>query len=305
MKKTILITAFLFSFVFAYAQNKEVDAIAAFQIAEESFENQNYTDALRYVSDAQSILGKANGKMLYLKIQILEELSKTNPDYLFEQRSAITEFENIADKEQFSQEKRIAIAKKKIFLKDEIEAFQENEKKQMLADLQNQPVIEKFFTMFPKLNIPLDEFLEHPSATQFIRMTPLYIINELSRGGDYQIPERLSFVDNKESETNILSIVTDENGIVRKYVLQVELEDNNITRLYDMLNISAQNESIANLKKQKKNLIDYYFEGYEIKTKDLQSYLFIDSKLRKTEGSFKRNGKKKNLNYAWIYVQSK
>src|SRR5690554_5007435 len=304
MKKTILITAFLFSFVFAYAQNKEVDAIAAFQIAEESFENQNYTDALRYVSDAQSILGKANGKILYLKIQILEELSKTNPDYLFEQRSAITEFENIADKEQFSQEKRIAIAKKKIFLKDEIEAFQENEKKQMLADLQNQPVIEKFFTMFPKLNIPLDEFLEHPSATQFKVMTPLYIKNELSRGGAYQIPEELSFVNNKESEKNILSIVTDENGIVRKYVLQVELEDNNL-RINTLLNISDQNGPITTLKKQKRNYSDNYFEGYEIKTKDLQSYLFIDSSVRKTNELYKRNRKKKNLNYAWIYVLSK
>ncbi|MGA9211283.1 hypothetical protein [Kaistella sp.] len=288
-----------------YAQNKEIEAIATYQMAEENFENKNFTNALKYVSDAQSILGKSNGKMLYLKIQVLEELSKADPQYLLEQEATITEFEKIAAKEQFSHEKRVEIAKKKILLKDQINAYQEKTHKEKLADEQNRLVIENFFTIFPKLNIPVADFLDYPAASRLKMHTSKKDIKTLEKGAIFGLPNELLFTDNQESQKQVAVIATDENGSVTNYMLLVELPDDNLSGLYDMLQISNQNFSLHNVKQKKRLTADTFFDGYEIKTAGLKPYLFIDRSVYTTENRYRRNGKRKNLNYARIYVQSK
>ena len=78
MKKTLLFL--LLVTINTYAQTNQNEAIAAYQLAEESYEKGDYKTTLRFLESAKKKLGTSNCKLLYLQIQAETELFKTRPD---------------------------------------------------------------------------------------------------------------------------------------------------------------------------------------------------------------------------------
>lgn len=129
-----------------HAQNKEIEAIATFEMAEEQFNVKNYIQALEYVNKTKTTLGKSNAKILFLGIQILNELSKTDAQYLEDALNAILVFEKMADAEQFSEEKRIVIAKVKLDLDKRKNAYE----KKIALEGEYDKMLYRLASEFPK-----------------------------------------------------------------------------------------------------------------------------------------------------------
>ena len=127
MNKLILTLIFLFSAqISTYAQSNQIEAKAAYLLAEESFAAGDYTATLEYLKKATKSLGATNSKLLYLQIQAELEIYKTDRSYYDQIIKSISDFQNSADVNSFTEEKIIEIAKTKMFLIDEREQETKN-----------------------------------------------------------------------------------------------------------------------------------------------------------------------------------
>lgn len=138
MKKTIYM---LLLFVLSnqiYAQNKQNEAIAAYQLAEENFEKGNYQSALDYLESAKMNFGKANSKMLYLQVYIENELYKKEQLPYETILKTIASFEKAPDIKTFNNDKKLEISKLKLTLanieKERAKIQKENEEKEKKFD---------------------------------------------------------------------------------------------------------------------------------------------------------------------------
>lgn len=165
MKQILQIVFFICVATVANAQNKEIEAMATFEMAEEQFNAKNYIQALEYVTKTKTILGKPNSRILFLGIQILNELSKTDAQYLEDALSAILVFEKIADAEQYIEEKRIEIAKVKLDLHKRKNAYEKEANR--TADLLKQynEMVYRLAAEFPKTKISVSNFIASVPST--------------------------------------------------------------------------------------------------------------------------------------------
>jgi hypothetical protein len=102
--------------LYTYAQGNQIEAKAAYLLAEESFAEGNYAATLEYLETATKNLGTTNSKLLYLKIQAEHELYKKDKSYYDALIKSISAFQNAADVNTFTEEKVLEIAKKKLLL---------------------------------------------------------------------------------------------------------------------------------------------------------------------------------------------
>jgi len=104
----------------SFAQSSQVEAKAAYLLAEESYGKGDMKSTVQYLDDAVSKLGGANAKILYLKIMAQRELANKDQAYLAGLDSTITVFQKLPDLNTFNEDKVLEIAKIKIQLKKEI-----------------------------------------------------------------------------------------------------------------------------------------------------------------------------------------
>lgn len=104
----------------AKAQTNETEAKAAYLLAEESYGKGEYKDALTFIESAKKSLGSANSKLLYLQIQVEQELAKDNPAANNKILALISEFEKTPDIKTFNEDKILEIAKTKLKLRAQV-----------------------------------------------------------------------------------------------------------------------------------------------------------------------------------------
>lgn len=122
MNKFILILILLCSTqICAYAQGNQIEAKAAYLLAEESFAKGDYASTLEYLETATKSLGTTNSKLLYLQIQAELEIYKTDRSYYDQLIKSISDFQNSADVKSFTEDKVLEVAKTKMLLLKEKE----------------------------------------------------------------------------------------------------------------------------------------------------------------------------------------
>lgn len=74
LKRIFLLMVIVLSIIKTYAQNNEQEAILTYQMAQEAFDNKNYSDAIKYLDKVETLEPTAKNKTSYLKAHI---------DYIF------------------------------------------------------------------------------------------------------------------------------------------------------------------------------------------------------------------------------
>jgi len=97
-----------------YAQNTQLEAKAAYLLAEENYGKGDMRSALEYINEAGAKLGTPNAKISYLKVMILKEMSAKDTGALSKLDKAIIEFEKAPDAVDFNEEKTLEIVKIKL-----------------------------------------------------------------------------------------------------------------------------------------------------------------------------------------------
>lgn len=113
MKKIILFLIACFTITSIMAQDNSVEAKAAYLLAEEEFNAAKYVQAIKYLDEAASKLGKANAKILYLKILCEAELAKADTTYYTKALQTIQYFQTAPDINDYNEEKILEITKLK------------------------------------------------------------------------------------------------------------------------------------------------------------------------------------------------
>jgi hypothetical protein len=117
MKKTLLFL--LLVTINTYAQTNQNEAIAAYQLAEESYEKGDYKTTLRFLESAKKKLGTSNCKLLYLQIQAETELFKTDKNLYDQLMKTINAFQASPDIKSFNEVKVLEVLKSKMLLEDQ------------------------------------------------------------------------------------------------------------------------------------------------------------------------------------------
>lgn len=113
-------TILLFQTLVSFAQSeKEMEAIAKYQLAEESYSNNEFDKALSYLDQAKEIMGN-KPKLLYLQITIELDKGYNTAESAKKILKTINTFENSQGIDSFSQDKKMTIAKSKILLKEKL-----------------------------------------------------------------------------------------------------------------------------------------------------------------------------------------
>lgn len=120
--------------LFSRAQSeKEMAAIANYQLAEEAYDNKEYSKALSYLEEAKKNVGN-KPKLLYLQIMIeQEQINDVNS--MQNLLNLVDVFEKAKGIDEFSKEKKMLVAKNKLLLKEKLSqqiALEEKQKKEVL-----------------------------------------------------------------------------------------------------------------------------------------------------------------------------
>lgn len=107
------------------AQTNEAEAKAAYLLAEESYSKGDQKSALRYIESAKKSLGGTNSKLIYLQIQIEQELVKNNQVSTDSLLALISRFEKLPDYKSFNEDKVLEVLKIKLALKNTLEDAKE------------------------------------------------------------------------------------------------------------------------------------------------------------------------------------
>ncbi|MDB6054553.1 MAG: hypothetical protein JWN25_2076 [Verrucomicrobiales bacterium] len=107
--------------VSAVDRARNLEAKAAFQSAEESFEKKDYERTLKYLDYCVKALGRSPDKILLLKIQTEAELAKTDSTYVLRTLRTIGRLERSPEFENISDERMLEVMKLKLKFKEEIE----------------------------------------------------------------------------------------------------------------------------------------------------------------------------------------
>jgi tetratricopeptide (TPR) repeat protein len=116
MKKLFLFLFLILLIATSHGQTSAAEAKAAYLLAEEDFGAGKYTTAIAYLDQAVTKLGKANAKILYLKIMALAELSRQDDENIEPLKKAIAAFEKTPDFGAFNEDKQLEVMKLKLKL---------------------------------------------------------------------------------------------------------------------------------------------------------------------------------------------
>lgn len=224
--KTILKTLPLLTFCFFLsaglrAQNKEMEARAAYLLAEESYGRGEYQNTLNYLDAAQKNLGVANSKILFLKIQAMSEISKTNKAVQPQLLKAIEQFQKAPDFRNFNEEKVLEVVKLKMVLTAEMQKAAAELKQKQDAEMAREKLFADQFPNWP-LNVHLSSVQEANKDSLLFKekvkvvdsKKATYVKHHMAglRFGDYfpSIPDNYS-------ANNVISAYTTKEGTVVAY----------------------------------------------------------------------------------------
>jgi len=162
MKQRLLASVFLlFASFVTYAQNNELEAKAAYLLADEKYGKGEVREALQYLKEAEAKLGAPNSKILYLKVMIVKGLSDQDRRYLPKLDSVIAVLEKLPDFKTFNEDKALEVMKIKLELKKKLEQLAD----QKSADAKIAAAIKQYESSFPDwvLGTSFEEIqLKHP-----------------------------------------------------------------------------------------------------------------------------------------------
>lgn len=116
----IFTTILLFQTLISFAQSdKEMEAIARYQLAEESYSNNEYDKALNYLAQAKKLMGN-KPKLLYLQIVVELDKGYNSAETVKNILNTIDVFEKSQGIGSFSQDKKMIVAKNKVLLKEKL-----------------------------------------------------------------------------------------------------------------------------------------------------------------------------------------
>jgi len=121
MKKLFWMLVFVIAGHIAKAQSNAVEAKAAYMLAEENYDKENYPLALSYLKKTQKSLGFSNCKILYLQIQIEKEISKKQNNYRDSLIKTISAFQGSPDIKDFNEDKVLEVIKMKMELEQVVD----------------------------------------------------------------------------------------------------------------------------------------------------------------------------------------
>ena len=145
-----LLVLFVSPFLSLLAQDKDEVAKALYAKAESSYTSEKYDEALKYLNDCENTLGSTNSKILYLKINILNNIYSKNGEHLSGLKFALDKFFEVTDKSVYPAEKYSDIVNIKIELADKIKEQEQMQVEYIkLKKSTSASEFESFFKKYP------------------------------------------------------------------------------------------------------------------------------------------------------------
>jgi hypothetical protein len=116
MKQLLCLLSFVLVLHSSQAQSSATEAKAAYLLAEEAFNANEWKEALKYLEQCKAKIGTVNSKILYLQIMTEMELAKTDAAYYDAVARSINAFEKAPDAAAFNEEKTLEVMKIKVRL---------------------------------------------------------------------------------------------------------------------------------------------------------------------------------------------
>lgn len=127
--KIIFLIVLFFQNLLSFSQTEnEMEAIAKYQLGEEAYSNNEYDKALAYLEQAKTIIG-SKPKLLYLEIMVEMDKGFSSSDRVKHILKKIEAFEKSSGIDSYSQDKKMAVAKNKILLKEKLNDMMLEEQK--------------------------------------------------------------------------------------------------------------------------------------------------------------------------------
>lgn len=104
---------------FLKAQDAQMEAKAAYELAEDAYSKANYKSALTFLQQVKTSLGTTNCKILFLEIMATQELLAKDTSRNAKLMALVTAFEKSPDYIDFNQEKKLEVTKLKLLLRSE------------------------------------------------------------------------------------------------------------------------------------------------------------------------------------------
>ncbi|WP_133166272.1 hypothetical protein [Sphingobacterium haloxyli] len=271
MKHTLILIFLLVAQICTYAQGNQIEAKAAYLLAEESFATGDYAATLEYLNTATESLGSTNSKLLYLQIQAELEIYMTDRSYYDQVIKTISDFQNSADVDSFTEEKVMEVAKTKMLLikekEQDIKNKEEADRKKIQQDLNFHSYAFKswpFGVTFDELKITHKDrrFFQKKTKDRLEKNTglTLYYPNEVSLYWDSStIPKNTYFND-------IFGILT-KNNIVKGYLEVIYWVDHNTENTSHEKSLADLDTMVANIsayvgfEPEYENLDNKYYKG--------------------------------------------
>ena len=124
------ICATIVPFLSRAQSDKEMSAMANFQLAEEAYDNKEYSKGINYLEEAKKSVGN-KPKLLYLQIMIEQEMI-SDASSMQNLLNLIGAFEKSSGIQDFSKEKKMQIAKNKVLIQEKLAQQTAQEEKQKL-----------------------------------------------------------------------------------------------------------------------------------------------------------------------------
>lgn len=306
MKNIIYTISLLFTFTFAQAQNP-TEAKMAYQMAEEQFEAKQYTEALDYLKKAETALGSTNPPIAYLKVMIRSQIFDSSfgkADWkkaLENLEKELVNFEQTKNKEALAAEKLMDVYRIRQGIgerRQKYERFWADESTRIDA-------FNTFFNTFPKVGIDIRDFFQHPYARAWRGFKSFKILVESFRKGDGRQLDGVTMDEAlRIGEPFFYRIKTNAKGIVTEYVLITEFTASSVTK-NDFISAIQMPGIYAEAFQPIKGNFFYNgnLTGYQLKQNNPPYILTIDTKLQKSDAKYRRNGRKKYIDFIDVYVK--
>jgi hypothetical protein len=305
MRKFITLIVLMCSIqIQSYAQGNQIEAKAAYLLAEESFAKGDYEETLNYLKSAAKNLGATNSKLLYLQVQTELELYKKDSSYYEQVIKTISEFQNSADVGSFAEEKVVDIAKTKM----QLIQHRQNEIKNKLEDDKRKAEYDSIFQNYSFNNWPfgvsIDQLRVSHKDSQFFKKktkqakeentglaVPTTILHYpagiMLQGWENSIlfPVNMLYFD------DIYGIITDNNNIVKGYRQAIYWQ------YYKNKDKITQQQSLDDIQEMVKSLSDHFGQEAQFTEVPMHKYL--------VRGIYRwASGKKVVSFYTSIYLQN-
>lgn len=148
LKNPLLFIAFLCLCSLVMAQSpKDMKALAMYNKAETAYQSELYEEALDDINQAETILGKTNSKILYLKVNILNQLAKIDNTKVVPLKRAINQFYQLTDQSTYPSQKYMDIVNIELDLNKKLK--EEEDAYAKLKDSQDPEVYNTFLQKYP------------------------------------------------------------------------------------------------------------------------------------------------------------